>query len=72
MHHEVVTPTMCRLIRLKEVLNISGLSRTSLYRSVGRNDFPAPVQLSARAVAWRHGEVIAWVESRRKRMPPPK
>lgn len=67
MHHEVARPAECRLIRLKEVLSISGLSRTSLYRSVGRNDFPAPVQLSARAVAWRHAEVIAWVESRLKR-----
>ena len=54
----------CRLIRMKEVMHISGLSRTALYLSIKRKDFPAPVKLSARAVAWPQDEVVAWVKSR--------
>jgi predicted DNA-binding transcriptional regulator AlpA len=60
-------PARCRLIRLKEVMDICGLSRTSLYRGIKTEEFPAPVKLSTRSVAWLHDEVIAWVDARVKR-----
>lgn len=53
-----------RLIRIAEVLEMCGLSRTSLYRSIRTEHFPAPVKLTARSVAWPHDEVVAWVEER--------
>lgn len=56
----------CRLIRMREVLNICGLSRATLYRVIKSNNFPAPVRLSARSVGWLQDEVTAWVESRIK------
>lgn len=43
---------------------MSGLSRTSLYRSIRTEHFPPPVKLTARSVAWPHDEVVAWVEER--------
>lgn len=57
-------PGSRRLIRITEVLHMSGLSRTSLYRSIRTEHFPAPVKLTARSVAWPHDEVVAWVEER--------
>jgi predicted DNA-binding transcriptional regulator AlpA len=60
-------PAKCRLIRITEVLEICGLSRTALYRGVKTAEFPAPVKLSTRSVAWLHDEVIAWVDARVKR-----
>jgi predicted DNA-binding transcriptional regulator AlpA len=57
-------PGSRRLIRIAEVLHMSGLSRTSLYRSIRTEHFPAPVRLTARSVAWPHDEVVAWVEER--------
>lgn len=50
-----------RLIRLKEVLHLTGLARSSLYRLVSANNFPAPVSLGDRAVAWIESEIQDWV-----------
>lgn len=66
MHEQETPPETCRLIRLKEVLKISGMTRASLYRKIKTQEFPAPVKLSARSVGWVHNEVIAWVETRVK------
>ena len=53
-----------RLMRLPEVLRITGFSRSTLLAMVARGDFPAPLRIGRRAVAWRAREVIAWIESR--------
>lgn len=53
-----------RLIRINEVLHISGLSRSSLYANIQKGDFPAQVKLSKKASAWLYSEVSAWVTAR--------
>ena len=53
-----------RLIREKEVLKLTGLSRSTLHRMVDAGEFPPPVRTSRRSVAWRLREVLAWLESR--------
>ena len=55
-----------RLIRLKEVMSICGMSRSSVYLAIKNGQFPSPVKLSTRSIAWLRSEVIAWVESRVK------
>lgn len=55
-----------RLLKLLGVLDATGLSKTGLYKHIRAGEFPAPVQLSARSVAWRSDEVERWVESRPK------
>lgn len=52
------------LMRRKAVETETGLPRSSLFSLIAKNEFPAPVRLSARAVAWRSGDVAAWIESR--------
>ena len=53
-----------RFIRLPEVLHLTGLSRSTVYRMEGRGDFPKRRQLGAGSVGWNYGEVIAWMEAR--------
>ncbi|ORT49515.1 DNA-binding protein [Vibrio sp. qd031] len=53
-----------RLIRLNEVLAMTGLSRSGVYRSIVRQQFPKQVSLGDRAVAWVESEVQAWVIDR--------
>ncbi|EGU20592.1 helix-turn-helix transcriptional regulator [Vibrio mimicus] len=53
-----------RLIHFREVLTMTGLSRSSLYRFIEENQFPAQVQLGGRAVAWVEGEVQEWIAQR--------
>lgn len=53
-----------RLIRLKDVLRIIGLSRSQLYKMQQAGLFPHSIKLSKRAVAWREAEVLNWCFSR--------
>ncbi|ENH7394710.1 AlpA family transcriptional regulator [Vibrio vulnificus] len=53
-----------RLIRFREVLAMTGLSRSSVYRSIEENQFPTQVQLGGRAVAWVESEVQEWITQR--------
>ncbi len=64
MQVEQVMPVQNRLIKLPEVLKMSGLSRTALYKRVREQQFPAPVKLSERSVAWLQSEVNAWIEAK--------
>ncbi len=52
------------LLRLPVVMRITGLARSTIYRLVSQNQFPVPIKLSARAVAWLHSEIEGWIASR--------
>lgn len=56
-----------RLLRRPEVETVTGLSRSTLYDWMKRGDFPQPVKLGARIVAWRESDIIDWLESRETR-----
>jgi prophage regulatory protein len=49
-----------RIIRMKEVLRMCGVSRSTLLRRIDAGEFPAPVSLGARAIGWREGEVRSY------------
>ncbi len=46
-----------RLIRLKEVLYKTGLSKATLYRLIADGQFPPSVQIAHRVVAWEESLV---------------
>jgi prophage regulatory protein len=50
--------------RLPTVIQVTGLGRSTIYRMVANGAFPAPVQLGARAVAWRWSDLDSWSDSR--------
>lgn len=53
-----------RLLRLRQVIELTGLGRDSVYRLIREGRFPRQRRLSERASAWRSDEVAAWIESR--------
>ena len=57
-----------RLLRRPEVEARTGLSRSTIYDWIKRGEFPQPVRLGARLVAWRERDVTEWLESRETRM----
>ena len=66
-HDGRVTVTPARpgkLIRLPLVEDRTGLKKSSVYAGVKNKTFPAPVRLSARAVAWRESDVDQWIAER--------
>lgn len=52
-----------RILRLKTVLDRTGLSRSTLYRKVENGTFPAQVQIAARCVGWRESAVSDWTRN---------
>ncbi|HBP47788.1 AlpA family transcriptional regulator [Pseudomonas sp.] len=52
-----------RFIREKDVLEITSLSRTTLWREVKRGRFPKPVVISAGRVGWRESALATWQQN---------
>jgi len=52
------------LLRRQQVEALTGLARSTIYKLIASGDFPAPVQLTAKAVAWPSDAVSAWIDSR--------
>lgn len=50
-----------RILRLKTVLDRTGLSRSTLYRKMADGSFPRQVRISARGTGWRESAVNRWV-----------
>lgn len=55
---------MIQLLRIKDVLAKTGLSRSTMYALIADNRFPAPVKLSVRCSAWASDQVDAWIAAR--------
>jgi len=53
-----------RVIRISELMNIIGTSRSSVWRWVKDGDFPAPLMLGPNSVGWLASEVYEWLENR--------
>lgn len=53
-----------RIIRLKDVIDSTGLARSTIYKYIGEGSFPKPVSLGARCVGWVEGEVHDWILAR--------
>lgn len=53
------------LLRRPDVEAITGLSRSSIYAAMSRGDFPRPVSIGKRAVAWPRTVIESWVEARK-------
>jgi len=55
-----------RLIRLRDVQRLTGLSRSYIYDLVSRQILPQPIKLvpGGTSRAWVEAEILAWVEQR--------
>lgn len=51
-------------LRAKDVVRVTGLSRTTIWRLEKSGKFPRRKTLSVNAVGWRGSEVYAWVDQR--------
>lgn len=53
-----------KLLRINDVQALTGLKRSSIYSKIAIGEFPKPIKLSERSVAWVSDEVNAWIEAR--------
>ena len=53
-----------RLVRKPIVLDVTGLTNSTLYYFIKEGSFPPPVKLGKRTVAWKESEINEWINSR--------
>ena len=52
------------VFRTRDVVTLTGLSRTTLWRMVKSGTFPKPVQACSQAVRlWRRADLEAWLDA---------
>jgi len=51
-----------RLLRLPEVKNRTGLSKSSIYARMAQGTFPRQIVLGSRIVAWSETAINSWIE----------
>lgn len=54
------------LLRLPAVMERTGKSRSQIYAQIQKKTFPAPVKISARAIAWPSNVIDKYIEDKVK------
>lgn len=47
-------------LRLRDVMDMTRLGKTTIYRKIAANNFPKPVALSEACVRWRESDIAEW------------
>lgn len=58
--------TNIEFLKLTAVMGKTGKSRSSIYQAIKDGEFPAPVRIGPRAVAWTSTAIAEWQEARIK------
>ena len=53
-------------LRIGVVMRLTGLGRSTIYRLMAEDEFPQPVRLTRRLIAWRRADVDRWSDGRPK------
>jgi len=57
-------PAWRRFIKIGEVLKLTTLSTSEIYRRIAAGTFPVQVTLGPKSVVWIESEVLAWCDAR--------
>lgn len=52
-----------RILRLKAVLEVTGLTRSALYRKMHHGTFPRNIKISTRCIGWRESAIGEWMRN---------
>ena len=55
---------MSKLLKLPDLIEITGMSRSTILRMIDEGKFPRPIKLNLRTNAWVEAELKDWVNSR--------
>ena len=54
-------PEPDRILRIRTVLNRTGLSRSTLYRKISDGTFPRQVKIGEHSAGWRESAINQWI-----------
>jgi len=60
---------MQKILRLKDVVQVTGLGRSTIYYLIRDLQFPKPLRISARASGWLADDIETWIESKKTTRP---
>lgn len=55
-----------RFMRRREVLELLGLSHTTVYKMVDEGRFPRPLRIGPNTTRWRSDQITEWMEAQMK------
>jgi prophage regulatory protein len=61
MEVSLMTNATDRIIRLRTVLDRTGLSRSTVYRKIAEGTFPSQVRISVHGAGWRESAINRWI-----------
>lgn len=50
-----------RLLRISDVMNLTGLPKSTIYLKIKNKEFPSQLQIGLRSVAWLENEIQEWI-----------
>ncbi|MCK7545177.1 AlpA family transcriptional regulator [Marinobacter bryozoorum] len=50
-----------RILRLRDVMDKTGLARSTVYKYIEAGTFPKPIDLGGRSVGWVDEEINDWI-----------
>jgi prophage regulatory protein len=53
-----------KILRMPQVLEKLGISRSPFLKMIGRGEFPKPVKVGPKLNGWPEHEVDAWIQNR--------
>lgn len=54
-----------RHLRCRMVQEVTGLSRSTIYALISKDEFPRPVKLTSKTVAWPESSIAEWLDGRK-------
>lgn len=55
-----------RILRIRNVVQITGLPRSTIYRLMSQSMFPRNIKLSTAAVGWDMADIELWLSERKR------
>jgi prophage regulatory protein len=52
-----------RILRIKTVLQRTGLTRSTMYRKIQNGTFPKQISISVRCAGWRESAINEWLKN---------
>ena len=51
---------------MKQILEVTGCSKSFIYKHIRSGNFPGQIKLGPRAVGWNQNEIEKWINSRER------
>lgn len=56
-----------RLVRIKEINECFAIPVSTIWYWVNKGNFPKPIKMGARFIAWRESELNAWLDAKQSK-----